>query len=280
MANVALAGPAHESSWRRLAVGSWGQASDPTIYGMIDLDARAMLARIEAERARGLPLTVTQLVGRGVAEAISRCPEVNVLLRRRRVWRRASVDVFMQVALPAADGDRAKAELSGVKVSSADQLDLPSFVGDVREQLEATRERREAALDRTRASVARIPRPLLSGVLRLSRWLSYDLNLDLSALGVAADPFGSVAITSVGMLGIETALAPLYPIGGPPIVITVGAITPRPVAVDGEVLVRPVLRLGGTFDHRLLDGYQIAGLATQLRAVLEVEVEDAWAASS
>lgn len=276
MANVALHGPAHESGWRRLAVGSWGRVSDPTIYGMIDLDARAMLARIEAARGEGLRLTVTQLVGRALAEAIARCPEVNVILRGRRVWRRATVDVFMQVALPADDGDRSKAELSGVKIAAADQLDLRSFVHAVSDKLRGTRERRDAALDKTSASMARIPRSLLGRVLRLGRWLSYDLNLDLSRLGVAADPFGSVAVTSVGMLGIETALAPLYPIGGPPIVITVGAITPRPVAVDGEVVVRPVLRLGGTFDHRLVDGFQIAGLAKQLRAILEVEVADAW----
>jgi pyruvate dehydrogenase E2 component (dihydrolipoamide acetyltransferase) len=281
MANVDYDGPAPASAWRRLAVGSWGELTDPQIYGLIDLDARAMLARIEAERAAGVRLTVTQLVGRGIAEALRRCPSANVVLRRRRVWQRASVDVFMHVAVPAQSGDPSKAELSGVKIDRADQLDLRAFVAEFEQQLERTRVRRDQAIDRTRTTVARIPRLLLRPLLRLTQWLTYDLNLDLSRFGVARDPFGSVAVTSVGMLGIETAFAPLYPIGGPPVLLTVGAISPRPIVDEhGAIVARPILRIAGTFDHRVVDGVQIAKLAGELRAILEVEVADAWRGSA
>jgi pyruvate dehydrogenase E2 component (dihydrolipoamide acetyltransferase) len=277
MGNVNYEGPAPESAWRRLAVGSWGELSDPQIYGLIDLDARAMLARIESERAAGVRVTVTHLVGRGVAEALRRCPSANVVLRRRRVWQRASVDVFMHVALPAADGSASRAELSGVKIVDAAQLELRAFVAEVERQLERTRVHRDQALDRTRTTVARIPRFVLRPLLRLTRWLSQDLDLDLSRFGVARDPFGSVAVTSVGMLGIETAFAPLYPIGGPPVLLTVGAITQRPIVDEhGQIVARPLLRIAGTFDHRVVDGVQIAGFARELRTILEVEVAHAW----
>lgn len=277
MGNVNYEGPAPESAWRRLAVGSWGEPSDPQIYGLIDLDARAMLARIESERAAGVRVTVTHLVGRGIAEALRRCPSANVVLRRRRVWQRASVDVFMHVALPAADGSASRAELSGVKIVDAAQLELRAFVAEVERQLERTRVRRDQALDRTRTTVARIPRFVLSPLLRLTHWLTQDLDLDLSRFGVARDPFGSVAVTSVGMLGIETAFAPLYPIGGPPVLLTVGAITQRPVVDEhGQIVARPLLRIAGTFDHRVVDGVQIAGLARELRSILEVEVAHVW----
>ena len=36
------------------------------------------------------------------------------------------------------------------------------------------------------------------------------------------------------------------------------------------------MRKRDDFDHRVLDGYQIGGLATALRQILEQEVEDAW----
>lgn len=276
MGNVRLRGPARESAWRRLAVGSWGPQSDPTIYGLLDLDARAMLRRIEAERELGVRLTVTHLVGRGVSEALARCPEANVILRGRRVWQRAAVDLFLQVAVPAEDGDPAKAELSGVKIEAADELSLVEFAAACREQIEGTRVHGDRALDKTRKSMSRIPRFAVRPLLRLSRWLNYDLNVDLSWAGVARDPFGSVAVTSLGMMGVETAFAPLYPIGGPPVLITVGAVKERAVVEHGEVVARPILRLGGTFDHRVFDGFQIAGFAKQLRAILEDEVAEAW----
>ncbi len=276
MPNLNLEGPARESGWRRLAVGSWGALGDPQIYGLIDLDARALLARIEAERGAGVRVTVTQLVSRGIAEAMRRCPSTNVVLRRRRLWQRASVDVFMQVAVPSRTGDRARAELSGVKIVDAERLDLRSFVAEVERQVARTREQHDLALDRTRASISRIPRVLLRPVLLLSRWLTYDLDLDLSRFGVATDPFGSVAVTSLGMLGIEAGFAPLYPIGGPPVLLTVGAIQQRAVVEDDRIVARPILRIGGTFDHRVVDGYQIAALANELRSILEHEIPDAW----
>lgn len=276
MANITLAGPARESSWRRMAVASWSGIEDPTIYGLMELDARAMLRRIERERARGLHLTITHLVARGLAEAMARCPETNVVLRRRRVWRRESVDLFVHAALPDPSGDRGAADLAGVKIDAVETLGLADFVAASQAKLAQLRAGQDRNTGRVRASVSRTPRALLRPLLRATRWLNYELNLDLSALGVPRDPFGSAAVTSLGMLGIEAALVPLYPIGGPPVFVSVGAVRERAVVEQGQVLARPMLTLGGSFDHRVLDGYQIGGLASTLRQILEQEVEDAW----
>ena len=272
MANIEFVGPARESAWRRLAVASWRASEDPTIYGMMDLDARPMLARIEAARARGVRLTVTHLVARAMAEAIARNPNTNVVLRRRRLWQRASIDIFMHVAVPSEDGDPAGAELAGVKIDGANQIPLDVFVEEARTKIAETRAGRDHELATVRANARRTPRWLLPRVLRVARWLNYELNFDLSAFGIARDPFGSAAVTSLGMLGIETAFVPLYPIGGPPVFLAVGAVEERAVVDEGEIVVRPMLRLAGTFDHRILDGFQIAKLAAALRSILEREL--------
>ncbi len=38
-------------------------------------------------------------------------------------------------------------------------------------------------------------------------------------------------------------------------------VTPRPVAVAGQVVIRPMLTLTATFDHRHADGFQAAEFA-------------------
>lgn len=276
MPNIKLAAPAKESAWRRLAVASWGGLDDPTIYGLMQLDARAMLARIEAARAEGIALTITHLVARGLAQALARCPECNVVQRGRRVWRREQVDIFMHVALPDAAGDRGAADLGGVKIERVDHLSLAQFVDATRARVTEVRRAEDLDTTRMRRSVAQTPRLLLRPGLRFTRWLNFTLNLDLSPLGVPRDPFGSAAVTSLGMLGIEAALVPLYPMGGPPVMISVGVVRERAIVEDGEVVARPMLTLGGSFDHRVLDGYQIAGLAAALREILEQDVAEAW----
>lgn len=274
MPNIQLRGRPAESTWRRVATAFWGPPQDPTIYGLLDYDARALLERVEALRAAGHRITVTHVVARAAAEVLARHPECNVVLRRRRVWQRASVDVFLQVAVPGEGGELGKAELTGVRIANADQLDLVAFGAAVEAEVDRARSTRDLALDRSRKQMARIPRLFLRPLLRLSQWLTVGLNLDLSRLGIARDPFGSVAVTSIGMWGIETAFAPLLPVAGPPLLLLVGAVKPRAVVDEhGVVVVRPILRVGGTFDHRLLDGYQLAVLAHELEQVLEREVD-------
>lgn len=274
MPNIRFTGPARESTWRRVAGGMWGPQSDPSVYGLMDLDARPLQARIAALQAEGVRVTVTHVVAKAAAETLHRLPNLNVVLRRNRTWQRVGVDVFLQVAVH--DESRpglATAELSGVKIEDAERLDLVGFARRFDAEVERTRQAHDQALDQTRKRLAGVPRFALRPLMALARYLTFELNLDLSWLGITRDPFGSIAVTSVGMLGIETALAPLLPMGGPPMVITVGAIKLRPVVDEqGQVVARPILRLGGTFDHRVIDGVQIAAMADMLRSLIERDV--------
>jgi len=105
--------------------------------------------------------------------------------------------------------------------------------------------------------------------MRASEFAMFDLGLNLSRFGIPFDPFGTVMITNVGGFGIEQGFAPLMPLSRTPALICVGAIRDRVVVVDGQPAVRPVVTLGGTFDHRVIDGYHAGKLCQTVRAVLE-----------
>ena len=75
-------------------------------------------------------------------------------------------------------------------------------------------------------------------------------------------------ITNVAGFGLTVGQAPLFPPSRTPVVLTVGAVREAPMAVDGKVVVRPVLTIGAAFDHRVLDGYQAGRMAKRFREVL------------
>ncbi|MCV7191420.1 dihydrolipoamide acetyltransferase family protein [Mycolicibacterium brumae] len=52
-------------------------------------------------------------------------------------------------------------------------------------------------------------------------------------------------------------------------ILGMGAIRPRAVVIDGELAVRPTMRLTCAFDHRVADGAQVAAFLTDLRALIE-----------
>ena len=62
---------------------------------------------------------------------------------------------------------------------------------------------------------------------------------------------GTFSISNLGMFGIETFIAVLNPPQAA--ILAVGAIQDTPVARDGQVVIRPMLSLTLTCDHRALD---------------------------
>jgi pyruvate/2-oxoglutarate dehydrogenase complex dihydrolipoamide acyltransferase (E2) component len=251
----------HLSSWRRLAVHVWRTPTDPTVYGVLEVDMRRSLEWLaEANRAGGARVTPTHLVVRAIAKAIAETPAANAMVALGRVYVRDSVDVYCQVA---TDGGR---DLSGVKIRHADRKAPCEIADELGELARKVREGRDPGSEHTKRVLGRVPDALLRPLLRITGFLTFDLRLDLSSLGIAYDQFGSAMVSNVGGFGLHNGLAPLVPVSRAPIVLLVGEVSDRPLAENGQVIAAPMLNIGATFDHRLIDGYQASVMA---RTVIE-----------
>ncbi len=104
--------------------------------------------------------------------------------------------------------------------------------------------------------------PVIRDADRLDLW---GLAGEIARLGAAAragkatpqELTGStLTITSLGVLGGIAST----PIINPPevAIVGVGRIAPRPMARDGAVVVREMMNLSSSFDHRIVDGYSAA----------------------
>jgi len=252
------------SSWRKLSLSTWGRPSDPSVYGILELDATRAIAYVRrARELSGAHVTLTHVVGKAVALAIRERPEVNAVIRRgRAVYLRESADVFFQVAFDGAE------DLSGAKIARADEKSVPEIALELASRAERIRSGSDRSLLRTQRLLERMPATLRALALKAAETLTYDLGLDLRAIGVPYDQFGSAMVTNVASFGLPMGFAPLVPFSRVPIVLTVGKVTDAPLAVDGSVVVRPVLRIGATFDHRLLDGAAAGHLAERFLSVM------------
>ncbi len=242
--------------WRKLAGSTWRAPLDPQFYGDLDLDAGAMLAYIDRVRhATGVRITLTHLVGRAVAHGLSTVPELRIRLARGREYDRESIDVFFIVA---AEGGR---ELTGVKIANVDRKPAVALAEEVIRRCSAIASGTDPELGRGKTLLTTLPPRPLRWALRVGAWLTSDMNLDLSRLGMPRQAFGGAMITSVGSWGIARAYSPLAPYYRVPVLLLIGAVGERPAAVNGEVVVRPMITLTATFDHRYVDGFHAAGLA-------------------
>lgn len=77
----------------------------------------------------------------------------------------------------------------------------------------------------------------------------------------------TLTVSSLGMLGVEEFTAILNPPESA--ILAVGAIRDRPAAVDGRVVVRPVMKVTLSYDHRVIDGGEAARFLKTLRELVE-----------
>lgn len=258
------------SSFRRIAASAWPGPRDPTIHGLLEVRAEALLAWLQAESAAGSErLTVTHAVARAVALVLAKHADLNGLVRWGGIHLREGVDIFLQVAVPAEDGRLGKADLSGVLVRGADRLPISAIASTLKERARSIRDGRDAEFQRTKSMLSALPSFLLRPLLLVIDLLQYGFNLDLSAFGLSRDPFGSAMVTSLGMMGVRVGFAPIFPLAHTPILVLVGAVEDRPVVENGAVAVGKVLTLTGSFDHRMIDGYHAACFARELQELLE-----------
>jgi pyruvate dehydrogenase E2 component (dihydrolipoamide acetyltransferase) len=78
---------------------------------------------------------------------------------------------------------------------------------------------------------------------------------------------GTFTISNLGMYGVGVQMQIINP---PEVAILgVGAITDKPVVINGQITIRPMMTLSLVFDHRALDGAPAAEFLVTLKRILE-----------
>jgi pyruvate dehydrogenase E2 component (dihydrolipoamide acetyltransferase) len=78
---------------------------------------------------------------------------------------------------------------------------------------------------------------------------------------------GTFTISNLGALGVETLVAIIQP--PQTAILGIGAVAPRPIVRDGAVVVRQMMKVALSADHRVTDGAQGAEFLGEVKRLLE-----------
>ena len=245
---------------RKIAVATWRPSRDGRIYARMEVDVTAALAYLDRVRTEtGERVTITHVVGAALGRALREVPEIRARVVLGRLISLDSCDIGFAVDIEKGS------DLAPVKVQDVDTLSPLEVARAVGAGAGRLRTDEDAAHRRTSGIVRLAPswamRPALSFASLLAGGLGWPV------LGQPGFPLGTAFVSNVGSLGLDEAfLAPL-PFARTPVYLAVGAIQDKAVVVDGAVVVRPVLVLVATADHRIVDGAhagQLAGIVRDL----------------
>ena len=246
---------------RKLAVATWRAPKEGRLHARMAVDATAVLDYCARQRAAtGVPVTPAAVVGVAFQRAVEQVPAFHNRVVFGRIVPFPAYDVAFAVDIEGGD------DLAPTKVRDADT----KSVVDVARELAAGAERLRARADRdfqTTNGIARlVPWFLLRPMLSLASVLNGGIGV--RAFGQPAHPLGSLFITNIGSFGLDEGYVAPVPLARVPLYICVGAVSDAPMAVDGQVVVRPQIVLTATADHRLVDGAHAAKLARFVRGAL------------
>jgi pyruvate/2-oxoglutarate dehydrogenase complex dihydrolipoamide acyltransferase (E2) component len=202
--------------------------------------------------ATGRRFSYVSYVIRSVALALGRYPEANAsvlygffprFMRHTHIHAKFTVD-------KSADGRRFVA--AGL-VLDADRAEL----AEIQARIDYVRDSAFDKLDEFRN--ARLLRKLPLGI---GQWV---YNAALSSLERRGRLQGTFTVTSLGHRPIRE----FFPVSSSTLCFGMGAIEPRAVVVNGQVVIREMMTLGFAFDHAVLDGGLAADLLTEIKRVVE-----------
>ncbi|HCH61184.1 MAG: hypothetical protein CL927_19550 [Deltaproteobacteria bacterium] len=249
---------------RKLAISTWSAPREGNIYGKLTVDVTEARRYLEWLREKtGLKVTITHLVGKAVAVALSRAPGLNGVIRLGRYVQHTSVDISFLVALEEGRN------LAKAKITDLDRKSVTELGQELRALAEKLHSGTDESFNKSMQPLKLLPTWLIRPLVHTMGYLAGVWGLNLPTLGVEPHPFGACIITNVGVFGLDEGFAPPTPFAHTPVLVLVGAIRDTPVAQDGTVVVRPQMTLCATIDHRYIDGAQGGVLAKVVRDVLE-----------
>jgi pyruvate dehydrogenase E2 component (dihydrolipoamide acetyltransferase) len=258
-------GPISFSVWRKIAMASWRPRKDPAILATMDVDAEGLRHYIERVRSTtGAHVTPVHLVGRAGAKVVEALPGLNGRVVLGQFVGSATIDCSFVVSVrtdPTAGPEAASTDLSGSVVRHIDQKPPWVIAQELGDHAALIRAGRDPEFKQTKQLVKWLPPLALRAVTDAIGFLTDGLQLPVPLLGLPARPYGSFLVSNVGTYGLDRAFAPVPPFCHVPAIVMVGAITDKVVASHGDPVVRPMLPLAISLDHRLVDGYQAATMA-------------------
>ena len=245
--------------WRVTSAAIYTTPTDSRVYGTLDIDVTDAKRFMQEKREAGIKITMVHLAVAVLARVVAfDVPELNCFIRRGGVVGRERLDVMVPVAM-GGEG------VTSVIVKDAHARTVTSIAEEISSKAQKVRAGDEMKAAKNKYLLNSIPWPLRRPAFRFLKWITVDMGFEIKALGLSANSFGSFVVSDIGSHGLHTGMTALMPAAKVPAVIVLGKIEDKPVVKNGEIVIRTMLPLTGTFDHRIVDGAQIGKLARGIK---------------
>jgi len=238
----------YNSNWRKVASTIYKKPTDSKIFGIVELDVTELEKYVAQKRKEGVKTTLTYLITLIIGRAIRQnVPELNTYVKRGRIMQREHVDATVSVLLPGG-------QMGSVKVENADQLTTAEISDVIGKNIANSRKGNENDAMQSKSLLAKLPWPFRNWLFKIYKTITINWGISVPGIGLDSNSFGSFMVSNIGTVGLDTGFASLLPSSNISFVFVLGTVNKKPVVINDEIVIRRVMLMSSTLDHRVVDG--------------------------
>ncbi|WP_421877833.1 2-oxo acid dehydrogenase subunit E2 [Marinoscillum sp.] len=254
------------TNWRKVASTIYRKPVDSKLFGQSDIDVTELDRFMAMKRKEGVKITYTHIFTILLARCLNEeTPQFNTYMKFGRVVPRPSIDVMISVL--QADGS-----MGSVKVEQAHEKSLQELVQFLKTEIADSRKGEESHHKASKNLLAVLPWPFRGWFFSLYKKVVVDWGVSLGT-NLSPNSFGSVILTNIGSIGLDTGYPALMPSSTVPLVFVLGGVKKKPVVINDEIVIRNIMTVSVAIDHRVADASHGGKLLKYIkRAIQEPEV--------
>jgi pyruvate dehydrogenase E2 component (dihydrolipoamide acetyltransferase) len=238
----------YNNNWRKVASTIYKKPSDSKIFGLVELDVTELERYVNEKRKEGIKTTLTYLITLIIGRAIRQeVPELNTYVKRGKIVQRKQVDSTVSVLLPGG-------QMGSVKVENADQMTTDEISQWIADNIRNSRKGNENDTMQSKSLLANLPWPFRQWLFKIYKLITINWGISVPGIGLDSNSFGSYIVSNIGTVGLDTGYGSLLPSSNISFVFILGTIDKKPVVINDEIVIRRVMWLSATLDHRVVDG--------------------------
>ncbi len=153
-----------------------------------------------------------------------------------------------------------------ILIKAADKKGIVEISREISEKIKKIKKKNSEEYKYQMNTFNKIPFFLVKPLIMLVSFVSYQLNSDFKLMKIKKQQFGSLGGTNIMKMG-RTFWAPLNRLVQSSCLFTINTPTMKPIVKNGEIVIKKMLEICITFDHRYADGAQASKLIDNSKEV-------------
>jgi len=267
--NISLGQEIPLNSFRQFAIWAWGNNTSPNIFLTVEFDVSNTIAYLSERNNNNFEsISIFHVFLKIMGLTIEKFPDLNRVLIRKKIYRRESIDLFI-IKAKKSNNPLDRYDLEGLKLKAPQHRRLKEFAPLLRSLAKTTDEKIRTVHKKWIAVAKFFPLPVTKCFVGLYDWLAYSLNMNPEMVGFPQDEFGSMWVSDIGSFGLPSACVPLFPVSRCGLGASIGQAEQKPVVVDGQIVIRDIVQVTLSCDHRLFDASHAAKPINYMKKLLK-----------